>query len=49
MGGGGKDSTLGKVMEKVGGIVHSPGLVKKGAAKRAEGPSGEDADAPVAN
>ncbi|KAJ4401914.1 hypothetical protein N0V91_007567 [Didymella pomorum] len=44
-----KDSTLGKVMEKVGGIVHSPGLVKKGQAKRAEGPSGADPDAPVAN
>jgi hypothetical protein len=43
------DSTLGKAMEKLGGMVHSPGLVKKGAAKREAGPSGEDPDAPVAN
>lgn len=43
------DSTLGKAMEKVGGLVHSPALVQKGHLKREAGPSGEDADAPVAN
>ncbi|KAF3033910.1 hypothetical protein E8E12_005488 [Didymella heteroderae] len=48
-GGEHKDSTLGKVMEKVGGVLHSSGLVKKGHAKREAGPSGGDPDAPVAN
>lgn len=43
------DSALGKAMEKVGGLVHSPALVQKGHLKREAGPSGEDADAPVAN
>ena len=35
-GGSSGDSTLGKVMEKVGHVVHNEGLVAKGAAKRAE-------------
>ena len=30
------DSTLGKVMEKAGHVMHNEGLVAKGAAKRAE-------------
>lgn len=30
------DSTLGKVMEKVGHVMHNEGLVAKGAAKRQE-------------
>ncbi|KAF3039294.1 hypothetical protein E8E11_006216 [Didymella keratinophila] len=49
VGGGDKDSTLGKMMEKVGGIVHSPALVKKGHEKRVARPSGEGPDAPLAN
>ena len=30
------DSTLGKVMEKAGHVMHNEGLVAKGAAKRQE-------------
>lgn len=31
-----KDSVVGKVMEKVGGLVKSEGLVEKGHKKRVE-------------
>jgi hypothetical protein len=34
MNGESHDSTIGKVMEKVGGVVKSEGLVEKGRAKR---------------
>jgi hypothetical protein len=46
---GHKDSTLGKVMQRVGDVLHSPSLAKKGQAKRDAGPSGEDPSAPAAN
>lgn len=35
------DSTIGKVMQKVGSVLHNPGLVAKGQAKR----EGADAEA----
>lgn len=41
------DSVLGKVMERVGGIVHSASLVEKGSAKRAAADAG--GEGPVAN
>ncbi|KAF1357317.1 hypothetical protein EJ07DRAFT_181508 [Lizonia empirigonia] len=46
-----KDSTMGKVMQKVGGILHSLALTKKGQAKREDAPAkdGQDVHAPTAS
>lgn len=44
------DSTLGKVMQKVGHVVHNEGLVAKGGAKRAEAAEREKGEeGPFAN
>jgi uncharacterized protein YjbJ (UPF0337 family) len=45
------DSTLGKVLEKVGHAVHNEGLVAKGARKREEGKRGleGEGEGPYAN
>jgi len=37
-----KDSTIGKVMEKVGGMMKNEGLVKKGHAKRVKAGLGKE-------
>ena len=45
------DSTVGKVVQRLGGMVHSPALVRKGGAMREEAPreGGLDENAPSAN
>jgi uncharacterized protein YjbJ (UPF0337 family) len=37
-----KDSMVGKVMEKVGGLVKNEGMVEKGHAKRVEAGLGKE-------
>ncbi|KAF2624713.1 hypothetical protein BU25DRAFT_460886 [Macroventuria anomochaeta] len=48
-GGGHKDSTMGRVMQKIGGVVHSEKIGEKGRVKREGGASGGDVNVPPAN
>jgi uncharacterized protein YjbJ (UPF0337 family) len=45
------DSTVGKIMEKAGHVMHNEGLVAKGAAKRqaVKGEASREEEGPFAN